>query len=138
MSAIPTCTGISFASAGLRRESGLLKGQVPAASLCVRAIAPARARATVNARDENHLDERVRLVLRVVGTRNAHQEVIMRGVVKLSFVVAVVLSVGVPARDVDAAKPPLCPSGRFAVTDAQLVAQGLDQIVLENKTSTIG
>ena len=62
----------------------------------------------------------------------------MRGLVKLAVVVAVVLSAVVSARDVDAAKPPLCPSGRFAVTDAQLVAEGLDLIVLENKTITIG
>jgi YVTN family beta-propeller protein len=61
----------------------------------------------------------------------------MRGLVKLAFVVAVVLSAGIRARGVDAAKPPLCTSGRYAVAEAQVRDAGIALIVLENKTIAI-
>jgi YVTN family beta-propeller protein len=57
---------------------------------------------------------------------------------KLVLAVASILSALLAARDACAAKPPLCRSGRFAVTGAPLLGPGGDLIVLENKTIAIG
>ena len=51
---------------------------------------------------------------------------------------ASVLTAMLAARDANAAKPPLCPTGRFAVAGAPLIGPGGDLIVLANKTITIG
>jgi hypothetical protein len=62
----------------------------------------------------------------------------MRRHLELALLATSVLLVTLAAPPVDGAKPPLCPSGRFAVAGDPLIGPGGELVVLENKTVTIG